>query len=163
MTQGNMKNSFRATGIFPFNPHAIHEEAFAPSIVTEQPSPNTQMIHTITKDEHKDKHLMAGSSNPQQKERQQHCRCSSISSSDSCSSEDSTLNPEDDSGSDESDDPEATKNTSQNRSFEVLLPTPEKNRKTTRLTKPAINSRGVVLKKTFFEGKNGTESVRNQV
>lgn len=39
MTPSNIKSGFQATGIFPFNPNAIPEESFAPSIPTERPEP----------------------------------------------------------------------------------------------------------------------------
>jgi hypothetical protein len=35
MTASNIMSGFRATGIYPLDPHIIPEEAFAPSAVTE--------------------------------------------------------------------------------------------------------------------------------
>uniref|UniRef100_A0A2A4JD70 HTH CENPB-type domain-containing protein n=1 Tax=Heliothis virescens TaxID=7102 RepID=A0A2A4JD70_HELVI len=40
MTQDNILSGFRATGLYPFNPQAIPETAFAPSILTEVPAPD---------------------------------------------------------------------------------------------------------------------------
>lgn len=40
MTHSNITSGFRATGLYPFNPQAIPETAFAPSILTEAPAPN---------------------------------------------------------------------------------------------------------------------------
>ncbi|XP_026328035.1 uncharacterized protein LOC113236244, partial [Hyposmocoma kahamanoa] len=37
MTHSNIVNGFKATGLFPFNPEAIPEEAYAPSILSEIP------------------------------------------------------------------------------------------------------------------------------
>ncbi|KAJ0180927.1 hypothetical protein K1T71_003012 [Dendrolimus kikuchii] len=37
MTHSNIVNGFKATDLFPFNPEAIPEEAYAPSILTEIP------------------------------------------------------------------------------------------------------------------------------
>lgn len=37
VTARNIMSGFRATGIYPFDPHVIPEEAFAPSAVTEAP------------------------------------------------------------------------------------------------------------------------------
>ncbi|CAH0727259.1 unnamed protein product, partial [Brenthis ino] len=37
VTQDNIKNGFRATGLHPYNPNAIPEQAFAPSILTQRP------------------------------------------------------------------------------------------------------------------------------
>ncbi|CAG2054953.1 unnamed protein product [Timema podura] len=42
MTYGNIISGFRATGLYPFNPDAIPEEAFAPSLLTESPDPHSQ-------------------------------------------------------------------------------------------------------------------------
>ncbi|KAJ8868805.1 hypothetical protein PR048_030346 [Dryococelus australis] len=39
MSQGNMKSGFKGTGIYPFNPLIIPDEAFAPSAATELPPP----------------------------------------------------------------------------------------------------------------------------
>lgn len=36
MTQENIVNGFKATGLYPYNPSAIPEEAFAPSILTQR-------------------------------------------------------------------------------------------------------------------------------
>jgi hypothetical protein len=35
MAASNIRSGFRATGIHPFDPHVIPEEAFAPSAVSE--------------------------------------------------------------------------------------------------------------------------------
>lgn len=42
MTHSNIVNGFKATGLFPFDPQVIPEEAFAPSVLTEIPCPQTQ-------------------------------------------------------------------------------------------------------------------------
>lgn len=39
MTHNNIISGFKATGLFPLNPRAIPETAFAPSILTEVPAP----------------------------------------------------------------------------------------------------------------------------
>lgn len=39
MTHNNIISGFRATGLFPLNPQAIPETAFAPSLLTEIPAP----------------------------------------------------------------------------------------------------------------------------
>lgn len=44
MTQGNIVNGFKATGLFPLDPSAIPEEAYAPSILTRLPSPQTDSL-----------------------------------------------------------------------------------------------------------------------
>ncbi|XP_046975202.1 uncharacterized protein LOC124541391 [Vanessa cardui] len=41
MTINNIVNGFRATELYPFNPDAIPEEAFAPSVLSEFPNPTT--------------------------------------------------------------------------------------------------------------------------
>ncbi|CAB3233470.1 unnamed protein product [Arctia plantaginis] len=40
MTHSNFTSGFKATGLYPFNPQAIPETAFAPSILTEAPAPD---------------------------------------------------------------------------------------------------------------------------
>lgn len=42
MTQKNIVNGFRTTGLYPYNPNAIPEEAYAPSILTQLPDPGLQ-------------------------------------------------------------------------------------------------------------------------
>lgn len=39
MTHSNITSGFKATGLYPYNPQAIPETAFAPSILTEVPAP----------------------------------------------------------------------------------------------------------------------------
>ncbi|CAB3230666.1 unnamed protein product [Arctia plantaginis] len=41
MTQTNITNGFKATGLYPLDPDVIPEDAYAPSIVTERPVPET--------------------------------------------------------------------------------------------------------------------------
>ncbi|CAH2084962.1 unnamed protein product [Euphydryas editha] len=42
MTHTNIVNGFKATGLYPYNPEAIPEEAFAPSVLSEIPFPRNQ-------------------------------------------------------------------------------------------------------------------------
>ncbi|CAB3220890.1 unnamed protein product [Arctia plantaginis] len=42
MTHTNIVNGFKATGLYPYNPEAIPEEAFAPSVLSEIPYPQNQ-------------------------------------------------------------------------------------------------------------------------
>ncbi|KAJ8724447.1 hypothetical protein PYW08_015921 [Mythimna loreyi] len=42
MTHTNIVNGFKATGLYPYNPEAIPEEAFAPSVLSEIPCPQNQ-------------------------------------------------------------------------------------------------------------------------
>ncbi|KAH9642692.1 hypothetical protein HF086_014389 [Spodoptera exigua] len=42
MTITNISNGFRATGLYPYNPDAIPEEAFAPSALSELPNPTNR-------------------------------------------------------------------------------------------------------------------------
>ena len=156
MTHANLKSGFRATGIYPFNPHIIPEEAFAPSTATEQPPPNTDNLVPRTTPEQQPSnshpHVVAGSSGLQSKVRQQHLRRDVSSSSDSDNSEvlDEPSGPSND--SDNLGSPEAVQDSS-HTSFTEMLSTPKKRRKITRVMKPAVNSRGVLLKKGIFEDK----------
>lgn len=43
MTYNNIMSGFRATGLNPFNPHAIPETAFTPSELSEAPAP----VHVV--------------------------------------------------------------------------------------------------------------------
>ena len=45
--RANMKSGFRATGIFPFNPLSLPEEAFAPSTNTQLPPSKTIAIQDV--------------------------------------------------------------------------------------------------------------------
>lgn len=42
MTHSNITSGFRATGLYSFNPQAIPETAFAPSILSEAPAPDSE-------------------------------------------------------------------------------------------------------------------------
>lgn len=44
LTHENIINGFRATGLIPFNPDVLPDEAFAPAILTEHPPPQTSTI-----------------------------------------------------------------------------------------------------------------------
>ncbi|XP_045771781.1 uncharacterized protein LOC123871831 [Maniola jurtina] len=49
MTITNISNGFRATGLYPYNPDAIPEEAFAPSALSELPNPtNSENIAVLS-------------------------------------------------------------------------------------------------------------------
>lgn len=47
MTQGNIINGFRSTGLYPYNPSAIPDEAYAPSVLTEISQPQLQNLPSI--------------------------------------------------------------------------------------------------------------------
>ncbi|CAG9585537.1 unnamed protein product [Danaus chrysippus] len=51
MTITNISNGFRATGLYPYNPDAIPEEAFAPSALSELPNPTNSENIGILPDE----------------------------------------------------------------------------------------------------------------
>lgn len=46
MTQTNITNGFKATGLYPLDPDIIPDDAYAPSIVTERPFPETLQDNT---------------------------------------------------------------------------------------------------------------------
>lgn len=162
-----MKSGFRATSIFPFNPFII-PEAFGPSTATEQSPLNTDIVDNTLPSTSSQKQLTDNPSHPvagtfglQKNVRQQHHMPFSNSLFDSDSSEvlDEPPNLLDD--SDNFDSSESDKNSSHNNSFIEILSTPKIKRKTTRVMKPAINSRGVILKKDLFKVKEqDKENVR---
>lgn len=52
MTKDNIISGFRATGLFPYDPSAISEEAYAPSVLTLMPDPqvasSSRMPHSVS-------------------------------------------------------------------------------------------------------------------
>ena len=42
MTQSNITTRFRGVGLYPFDPEAISDSAFAPSVLTERPTIENQ-------------------------------------------------------------------------------------------------------------------------
>lgn len=48
MTQTNITNGFKATGLYPLDPDIIPDDAYAPSIVTERPFPETLQDNTTS-------------------------------------------------------------------------------------------------------------------
>ncbi|XP_064292309.1 uncharacterized protein LOC135309819 [Plodia interpunctella] len=51
MTITNISNGFRATGLYPYNPDAVPEEAFAPSALSELPIPTNSENMAVLSDE----------------------------------------------------------------------------------------------------------------
>lgn len=49
MTQSNIINGFRAVGLYPFDPEVIPESAFAPSVLTERPTTENQILNITVK------------------------------------------------------------------------------------------------------------------
>jgi hypothetical protein len=49
MTRSNVKSGFRAAGLYAYDPNAIPEEAFKPSIASELPVPPNygQLLHSL--------------------------------------------------------------------------------------------------------------------
>lgn len=128
----NVRGGFRATGIYPFDPNAIPDEASAPSFVTflldninnKEPQPST-----------------SGLSRPSVKQcstRVQRGRQTKPSSSES-----------DDTSSDDNNMTIMIVKF-MSHLFAEVIPTPKKVRKTTRIIKPALNSGAVLLKKELF-------------
>lgn len=50
MTQKNIVNGFRATGLYPYDPNVIPEEAYAPSVLTQLPNPDLQPKESLRRD-----------------------------------------------------------------------------------------------------------------
>lgn len=151
MTQGNLVSGFKATGIYPFNPLAIPEEAYAPSSITERPEPTAEINTNVTSNKQTSRQmqiddLLAQPSTSGTQNVKRHAK------------KHRRKLPPDISGSYDLSMHSISSHTSLeedvkllNSSFHEVLPTPEKIRKTTRTMKPAINSRGVLLNKKLFD------------
>lgn len=180
MTPANIRSGFRATGIFPYNPDAIPEEAFAPSLVTEQPRND----HTDRQghDEHQrtpSPKPGCSSEHPQlQKTSSPQPGCSSghpsfskslqikkrtsrqySTSSDSSASYTTEESSDDDMDTGEDNNPGSSK---LNQSFSEFLETPDKVSTETKNKRKAINSRALIVKKAVFANKNDVKSKNKQ-
>lgn len=146
MTQSNMTSGFRATGIYPFNPNVIPQEAFASSTVTELPPPELN------------NHQSAGLPDINQPSTSSDtvASCGLLNqpttplASSSDPDDPPCVNRDDCSPSNE------TYSYKSSSSFVELLPTPKRKRKTTRMIRPAMNLRGIELKINLFQPKEAT-------
>nr|CAD7415338.1 unnamed protein product [Timema poppensis] len=166
MTQSNMTSGFRATGMYPFNPNVIPEEAFAPSTVTKLPLTelNNQQSSGLP-----DNNQPSTSSDPIPS-------CSSLDQSTTLLASVAHTSPQqtkgakrprlvdlDSSSSSDIDYPidvvaicmdgEDSPPGIQSSSFDEFLPMPKRKRKTSRVIIPAMNSRGIELKRNLFQPK----------
>ena len=137
MTLANIKSGFKATGLYPYDPLAIPEVAFAPSAASELPNPEhsgTQSANTAPSSSGPEKHSSPQPGTSGEADRM----CNLRKEVDSVES--ATIHSEN-----ETDDPDTTKT-----SFSDLLPSPKlKIRHTSRNI--SINSKGIVLKKSLFQ------------
>lgn len=146
VTPANVKAGFAATGIFPFNPEAIPEVAFAPSEVTQVEEPKEPIVEPTRTASPK-----AGPSNIRKS------LTTPCSSSGDDSSEEENMPPFLDTS--DTDDDLCPSKELLNRSITKMLETPEKIVKSTANRQKAINSRALVVTKTVFHtNENATTS-----
>ncbi|CAH1364933.1 unnamed protein product [Tenebrio molitor] len=153
MTPSNIKSGFRATGLYPYDPNAIPEEAFKPSIASELPVPEqAEPLATSTPTTTSKLRTTSPQPGPSGLSTFKHTRAHVLSTDEVDSVEAALI------GDDEDDDTNANLSEDEeedagSQSFQDLLPTPiKKTRKVTNRRK-AINSRAVVLKRTLFDKK----------
>lgn len=152
MTPSNIKSGFKATGLYPYDPHAIPEDAFKPStasylpdldqaepLATSSPKISVPLRPTFP---------MAGPSGLSNSN-----RAGVLSSDESDSTEAACLEDSDEEVL--SNDAEVT-NTS---TFSDLLPTPIKATPKVSNRQKSINSRAVVLKKDLFSKESCINAV----
>nr|CAH7745913.1 unnamed protein product [Callosobruchus chinensis] len=147
VTPANIKAGFAATGIFPFNPEAVSEVAYAPSDVTHiRDEPKEPIVEPTRSASPK-----AGTSNIQKRPRTP----SSSSNDDSAEEQNTpaflaTFDSEDDIPLKEL----------LNKSITEMLKTPDRVLKsTTNERQKAINSRALVVKKAVFINDTATSKV----
>lgn len=145
LTPANIKAGFAATGIFPFNPEAIPELAFAPSEVTQiREEPKEPIVEPT-----KVASPRAGPSNTRKRP-----RTPSSSSDDDSSEKENTphfLDTSDTSDTSDSGDDLSTSKDIFNKSITEMLETPEKVTTSVKnVRQKAINSRALVVKKSVF-------------
>lgn len=133
MTPSNIKSGFKATGLYPFDPTIIPEEAYKPSTASELPGPEIAATSTPR-------------SSPQPGPSSSSPRARFLSGD---RIEDAIIDE-----SSSSDDEESA-NTS---TFKELLPTPVKKAPKASNRQPAMNSRAVVLERNLFSKKVETNS-----
>lgn len=147
VTPVNIKAGFAATGIFPFNPEAISELAYAPSDVTHiQDEPKKFIVEPTRVASPK-----AGPSNIRKRP-----RTPSSSSNDDSSEEQNTPAFLDTSDSED----DIPLKELLNKSITEMLETPDKIVKSaTNVRQKAINSRALVVKKAVFSNEIATSKV----
>lgn len=177
MTQSNMTSGFRATGIYPLNPNVILEDAFAPSTVTElpppelnnqqssglpdnnQPSTSSDPVPSCSSLDQPTTLLASVAHTPPHKtKRPKRCQIVDLDSSSSSDPDDPL--EVDALCMDRDDSPPGIESSSRksSSSFYELLATPKRKRKSTRVIRPAMNSRGIELKKNLFQPKEAQPS-----
>lgn len=158
-SQSNVMSGFRGTGIYPFNPNVIPEEAFAPSEISRR-EPNEQPIplpprNNVTEQPRE----LINEAGPSGTSSHQHKRRNRSSSSDDSSSSSENISLHDTSSDDDS--TEEDNNREMNQSFKELLPTPEVETKKIVPRKKSINYRAQRVTKNLFaekeKKKNGIE------
>lgn len=142
VTPANIKAGFAATGIFPFNPEAISEVAYAPSDVTQRKNELTEPFVAPTR-------AVSPRAGPSNIRKRQITPSSCNSSDDDRSGKENTP-PFMDTSDSEGDIP--LKELLNKSSITEMLETPDKisKSKTTNLRQKAINSRALVVKKAVF-------------
>lgn len=148
MTHSNITSGFRATGLYPFNPHAIPETAFAPSVLSEAPAPVPDVMD-VENSPPRFSSRPTASETPQPSTSMQEQRI------DHTPKRSSKMFYRMVYGSSSSDDEDNVPLAQvKGASFKQLLPTPAKNtEKTPTVRRKAINYRGTPVTRDLFNKK----------
>lgn len=153
-TPSNVSAGFRATGIYPFDPNVIPEQAFAPSELTRRDNENAEEIPSQSKPDDSDQPIMrqqpAKDKSLIKKKGDKRMTYSSDSSSTSVSD---TISLHDESRND---------GDVLETSFQEILQTPDVKKKTFKQRAKALNYTAVQVTKALFTDKQDKKPVKGE-
>ena len=153
-TPSNVSAGFRATGIYPFDPNVIPEQAFAPSELTRRDNENAEEIPSQSKSDDSDQPIMrqqpAKDKSLIKKKWEKRMTYSSDSSSTLVSDMISLHN-------ESSNDGDVLET-----SFQEILQTPEVKKKTFKQRAKALNYTAVQVTKALFTDKQDKKPVKEE-